>query len=301
MPHQGLCRGCYTWPMTDLLSRRAMLVASVCMLPERVLGAQAPFAALEKQSGARIGVAALDTASGRRILWRAHERFLMCSTFKLSLAAAILMRADHGADEMDRLVHYRKDQLLDVSPATSRNVDHGMTVAGLCEAAVIYSDNTAANLLLARLGGPGALTRFWRDLGDTVSRLDKIEPALNLADGDKDTTAPAAMLANLQTMLLGEVLSVSSRARLLGWMEANTTGQAMLRAGLPTNWVIGDKTGRWNGHDRKAFATNDLAIATPPQRKPILMACFTQAGPIRDDARPAIIASVARILAEIFA
>jgi beta-lactamase class A len=299
MSLQGNYRGCYTCPRNEF-SRRALLAAGACLLPELARGAEAPFVALEKASRARIGVAALDTASGRRISWRARERFLMCSTFKLSLAAATLMRADHGAEEMDRLVHYRKDQLLDVSPATSRNVDRGMTVAGLCEAAVIYSDNTAANLLLALLGGPEAVTRFWRGLGDTVSRLDKIEPALNLADGDKDTSTPAAMLGNLKAMLLGEALSASSRARLLGWMRANTTGDAMLRAGLPTNWIIGDKTGRWNGLDPKAFATNDLAIATPPQRKPILITCFTQGGPAKDDARPAVIASVAGILATAF-
>src|SRR6185312_6461384 len=163
---------------------------------------------------------------------------------------------------------YTKEQLLGVSPATTKNLARGMTVAELCEAAVIYSDNCAANLLLAAAGGPGAVTAFWRRLGDTVTRLDKIEMALNLPDGEKDTTTPAAMMGNLQAMLLGDALSFASRDRLLGWMHANTTGAAML---------------------------------TPPGRAPILIACYTQGGPPDDTARSAVLAQVGRIIAARFA
>jgi len=284
-----------------MVSRRDLLAAGALLLPGLADAGEAPFAALEKQSGARIGVAALDTGSGRRISNRGHERFVMCSTFKLSLAAAILARSDAGHEDLNRVVHYENVPLLEVSPDTSRNIATGMTIAALCRAAVIYSDNTAANLLLAALGGPGAVTSFWRGLGDAVSRLDDIEPKLNVPDGGRNTATPDAMLGNLHKMLLGGALSPASRTRLLGWMHDNTTGGAMLRAGLPAGWQVGDKTGRWNGKDPKAYATNDLAIVTPPGRKPILIVCYTQGGPADADARPAVVASAGRIIADAFA
>src|SRR5471032_2872844 len=166
-----------------MISRRTVMAGSALLLPSFAHAADASIAALEKQSGARIGVAALDTGTGRRISNREHERFLMCSTFKLSLAAATLARSDAGRENLDRVIHYEKSQLLPVSPATTRNQATGMKIADLCQAAVIYSDNTAANLLLAALGGPGAVTAFWRSLGDPVSRLDDIELKLNVPDG----------------------------------------------------------------------------------------------------------------------
>jgi beta-lactamase class A len=285
--------------MAPIAVDRRIVLAGGLLLPAAA-GAQAsPFQALEADVS-RIGMTALDTGTGRTLSYRADERFLMCSTFKLSLAAATLARADRGREDMSQMVHYGKDQLLLVSPATTKNLARGMTVAELCEAAVIYSDNGAANLLLTRIGGPQGVTRFWRGLGDTISRLDKIEPALNLPDGDTDTTTPAAMLGNLKQMLLGKALSAPARAQLLAWMHANTTGAATLKAGLPPGWTIGDKTGRWIGKDPGHGSTNDIGIITPPGRPPILVACYTHGGVPDDAARSAVIAEVGRIIAKTF-
>ena len=255
--------------------------------------------ALEQKTGTRIGVAALDTGNSRILSWREGESFVMCSTFKLSLAAAVLARVDRGTETLDRLVQYDKPTL-GVSPETLKNWPHGMTIAQLCRAAMIYSDNTAANVLLAAIGGPQSVTEFWRSLGDMTSRLDDIEPKLNLPSRFANSATPTAMLADLKQMLLGNALAPASRARLLGWMHDNTTGGAMLRAGLPRAWQVGDKTGRWNG-DTNACATNDLAIITPPGRKPILAVCYTQRGPEDPDARAAVVAVVGKILADMFA
>ena len=221
----------------------------------------------------------------------------MCSTFKLSLAAAILSRADKGQEDLSKVIRYGKSDLLDVSPVTSRNVETGMRVADLCEAAIRYSDNTAANLLLAELGGPDGVTQWWREIGDRVTRLDRREPALNVPDGDKDTTTPAAMLGNLKTMLLGNGLSQQSQGRLMSWLAGNTTGGAMLRAGMPGSWAVGDKTGRWSSTDPAQGATNDIAIVTPPGRKPILIAAYTMGGRGDDAARQAAVAEIGRIIA----
>lgn len=257
--------------------------------------------ALEARTGSRIGVAALDAASGKLVSWREGERFIMCSTFKFSLAAAVLSRADAGKEDLGRLVRYSQDDLLLTSPVTSRNVASGMRIMDLCQAIILYSDNTAANLLLAAIGGPQALTRWWRQIGDDVTRLDRREPDLNVPDGDKDTTTPAAMLGDLKAVLMDKVLSDASRARLLGWLAASTTGTRMLRAGVPKDWAVGDKTGRWTGNDPHQGATNDIAILTPPGRRPILVAAYTMGGKGDDQGRQSVLADIGRIVADHFA
>jgi len=273
-------------------SSRRFVIAGALAFPFTARAAEEPFAALEKESGARIGVAALDTGSGKRIAWRAHERFVMCSTFKLSLAAATLTKIDKGGEQLDRLVHYGADVPIGLSPATSKNTAHGMTVAELCEAAVLFSDNGAANLLLTALGGPQALTAYWRTLGDTLTRLDDFELKLNIPDGIRNTTTSSAMLGNLNSLLLGKALSPDSRTRLLGWMRASTTGVNRLRAGLPAVWQWADKTG--TSAERYGLV-NDIGMATPPGHSPILIAAYTERGSEK------VLAEAGAILAKAFA
>jgi beta-lactamase class A len=256
------------------ISRRVVMTGAL-LLPTAARAAESDFSQLERLAGVRVGVAALDTGSGKRIGWRAGERFVMCSTFKLSLAAAILAKADKGGETLDRQVPIGPDVPIGVSPATRRNVGHNMTIAELCEAAVVYSDNGAANTLLAALGGPKILTAYWRSLGDGITRLDDIEPKLNIPDGERNTTTPAAMLGNLKFLLVGNAVSPASRDRLLNWMRASTTGVSRLRAGLPALWQWGDKTG--TSAERYGLV-NDIGIATPPGRKPILIAAYTERG-----------------------
>jgi len=172
-----------------------------------------------------------------------------------------------------------------------------MTLAALCAAAIEYSDNTAANLLLQTIGGPEGLTRYARSLGDERTRLDRVEPHLNSAvPGDeRDTTTPTAMVGNLRTLLLGDALSQSSRQLFESWLADNKTGGEMIRAGLPNDWKIGDKTGR--GGDG---ATNDIAIIRPPDKSPILLAIYFVGSTASPEARLGAIADVARIVAETF-
>jgi beta-lactamase class A len=274
--------------MTDSLSRRVVTTGLV-LAPLPAFAAEPALTKLERDTGARIGVAAWDSGTGRVLQHRANERFVMCSSFKLSLAALVLQRADQGREKLNRTIHY-PPPVLGVSPATTRNQAAGMSVLDLCEAAIIYSDNTAANLLLEAVGGPAAMTDFWRSLGDRVSRLDDNEPALNAPDAVRNTASPAAMLGNLKKLLIGDALAPASRARLLGWMAANTTGATTLKAGLPSGWTIGDKTGRNPG---PGFI-NDLAIITPPGRKPILAVAYTA------KSSDTVLASTGKILAEAF-
>lgn len=253
-------------------------------------------AELERRNGGRLGVAILDTGSERRILYRADERFMMCSTFKLLLVGATLARVDHGVERLDRRVVFGQEAILSYAPVTSRHVGApGMTVAELCQAAIAVSDNTAANQLLASLGGPAAVTAYVRQLGDSITRLDHIEPELNVPSADhvSDTTTPNAMLGDLRALALGNALSDSSRKQLIEWLCETTTSKDLLRAGLPAGWRVGDKTGRGYG------ATNDVAVIWPPQRKPLLVATY-YAGPTADAERPtALFAEVGRMAASI--
>jgi beta-lactamase class A len=233
-------------------------------------------AAYERESGGRIGLYAENTATGARIAWRADERFVMCSTFKASLAALVLVRVDGGLGRLDQMIPYGARDLMDYAPVARRNLAKGaMSVAEMCAAAVEYSDNTCANLLLAHVGGPAALTAFWRRIGDTVTRLDHNEPMLNRSPpGDPhDTTTPTAMAGNLRRLVLGDVLSPPSRDRFTGWLLSCKTGDNRLRAGLPKAWKIGDKTGN-NGKD----AAGDIAIAWPKPDTPVLICAYTQGG-----------------------
>jgi beta-lactamase class A len=277
-----------------------MVVILVLLFAANVPGTRSDaanqIAAIQARLGGRIGVAALDTGSGKRLNYRADERFPMCSTFKFLTAAAVLKRVDEKRDQLDRFVSYDAKDILEYAPVTKAHLkEGGMTLGALCEAAIAQSDNTAGNLLLDAVGGPAGVTNFTRSLGDQVTRLDRKEPDLNSAipGDDRDTTTPGSMLADMARILNGDVLSRSSRRQLEDWLQENKTGATMIRAGVPTDWIVGDKTGRGaNG------ATNDIAIMRPPDRAPVLLAIYCVGSTATANDRAAAIAEVAKIVAE---
>jgi beta-lactamase class A len=257
---------------------------------------------LDAASGGRLGAFVLDTASGRMTGHRADELFGMCSTFKLSLCAALFQLAEQGELSLDELLPYSKADLLPVSPVTTENLPKGgMTVEALAKATQLTSDNAAANILMRRIGGAGAVTAFWRSLGDGVSRLDRYETELNLVPpGElRDTTSPRAMAHSMAKFLTTDVLSIMYREKLIGWMADTATGTKRIRGGLPQSWRQGDKTGTAI-HTSFANKYNDVAIFWPPARPPVIVACFYE-GPghfesIRDEDQ-AVLAEVGRIAA----
>jgi beta-lactamase class A len=277
-----------------------LIGGSLALLGGRALAApssaQQKLAALEFSVGGRLGVAALDIATDRRVDFRSDHLWPMCSTFKLLLVGAVLAKIDEGREQLDRSITYGAADLLDYAPAAKKNAAQGhMSVAELCEAAIRYSDNTAANLLLKTVGGPGGVNAFVRTLGDRVTHLDRIEPFLNeVPPGDaRDTTSPAAMLNDMAILLLHDRLTPPSRRLLTDWLVGCETGKERLRAGLPASWRVGDKTGSWSGG-----STNDVAIAWPPGRGPLLIAAYLgySSAPAADQAKA--LAEVARIVTE---
>lgn len=258
--------------------------------------------ALEAETSGRLGVAATNVATGRQWSYKAGERVALCSTHKVLTAAAVLARAEGRfsppgvpagrRESMQQVVPFCEADLLEYAPVTRARLGQGgMTLAEVCEAAVVTSDNTAANLALAFVGGPAGLTRFLRSIGDDVTRLDRIEPELNrVAAGDpRDTTTPAAMLATLERLLLGDALALASRERLADWMTAAATGAARLRAGLPSSWRLGHKTGTGPGG-----ATSDVGVAWPEQDGPYLFAAYLTGSPAALPVREAALAAVAQ-------
>ncbi|AQS41294.1 MAG: Beta-lactamase class A protein [Candidatus Tokpelaia hoelldobleri] len=228
---------------------------------------------LERQSGGRLGVYVLDSRSKQEFSYRGDERFAMCSVFKWLLAAAVLARVDAGQEKLDRIIRFKKADLMEYSPGTKQFVDGpGMSIAQLCKTAITISDNTATNLLLDKsLQGLAALNAFLHSKGDNTTRLDRLEPDLNEArPGDeRDTTTPEAMGGNLQRFLTGGSLSTSSRKQLTEWMLATRTSGERLRSGLPSGWRLADKTG--TGSNGTA---NDVGVYWTPTGEPVFVCVF---------------------------
>jgi beta-lactamase class A len=256
-------------------------------------------AALEAQRGGRLGVSVLDTGTQQRLDYRANERFAMCSTHKVLTVAAILQQVDRGEMSLDRKVTFGHGDLLAYAPVAKQHVDAGvMTVEALAAATTAWSDNTADNLLLALMGGPAGWTRYARSLGDSVSRLDRIEPGLNsaIAGDPRDTTSPAAMVGDLGAVLLGKALSEASRARLESWMFDSPVTGTLLRAGLPEGWRVADKSGAGENGTR-----NDIGMITRPGAAPLLAAVYYTQAPGDMAAHDRVIADAGRIIAGAFA
>jgi beta-lactamase class A len=287
-----------------MFSRRSLIVARAGAALASIgsahakTGAPDDLAALEAERGGRLGVSVLDTGTQRRLDYRADERFAMRSTHKFLTVAAILEQVDKGAISLDRKVAFTRTDLLSYAPIAKRHVDAGfMTVEALAAATTAWSDNTADNLLLALIGGPAGWTRYARSLGDDVSRLDRIESALNSAiPGDpRDTTTPAAMVRNLDRVLLGKALSDASRKRLEGWMFDSTITDTLLRAGMPEGWRVADKSGAGENGTR-----NDIGMITRPDAAPLLAAVYYTQAPGDMAAHDHVLAEVGLIIARTF-
>jgi beta-lactamase class A len=287
--------------MRLMLTRRHLVTlacAAALAPPARAAGAERSLKTLQKRIGGRLGVHVLDSQSGKRFGLDESSRYAMASTFKLPLAAALLWQVDRGAFTLDRSLPIEKKDLLPNSPAVEARLAASasvMTIRELCAAIVTQSDNAAANLLLAGIGGPRALTKFVHDsVGDSVTRFDRNEPGLNgNTPGDpRDTTSPRAMVDSLLRLFTQDVLSLPSRALLIDWMTASRTGLDRVRAGIPHDWQVGDKTGTGeNG------AVNDLVVTYPPGRRPIFVAVYMSESKLATAELAAAHAEIGRLVA----
>ena len=293
-----------------MIDRRTFLAAAAAFAGGCSGGAAPPAGADESKAdrfeairatlgpGGRLGVAAIETGSGRRLVHDPDGRYAMASTFKLPLAAAVLAEVERGRIGLDEELKLEPGEPLDNSPVVKAHLRRGrLPVRRLCGAIIERSDNSAANLLLRRIGGPEALSRFMRAQGDRVTRLDRYEMELNsnLPGDPRDTTSPAAMAELARVLVLGDVLSEGSRNLLSGWLKKAVPGPDRLRAGLPAAWLVGHKTGTGaNG------AVNDVAIVWRSGAPPLVIACYQSGGDAPLATRAAAHASVGRLVAEAF-
>ncbi|MFJ5675593.1 class A beta-lactamase [Streptomyces sp. NPDC093097] len=250
------------------------------------------FKELERKYGARLGVYAVNTGDGREVAFNADERFAYASTFKAFAAAAVLRK--YSSSGMDKVIKYTRSDLVDHSPVTEKHVDTGMTLRDLCDAAVRYSDNAAANLLFDALGGPKGLAAALAQAGDTTTKVERREPELNewSPGATQDTTTPRAWAADLRTFVLGDALGKDEREQLTQWLRTNTTGDELIRAGVPKGWKVGDKTGGGGVY----AVRNDIAVVWPPNAAPIVMAIMSNRGAKDADYDNKLIAEAASVV-----
>ena len=228
------------------------------------------FAKLEKEYNAKLGIYALDTGTNQTVAYHANDRFAFASTSK-SLAAGALLR-QNSIEALDERITYKREDLSNYNPITEKHLDTGMTLKELADASVRYSDSTAHNLILKKLGGPSAFEKILREIGDTVTNSERFEPELNEVNPGEthDTSTPEAIAKTLQSFTLGTVLPSEKRELLVDWMKRNTTGDKLIRAGVPKGWEVADKTGAGSYGTR-----NDIAIIWPPNKKPIVLAILS--------------------------
>ncbi|MFD1500475.1 class A beta-lactamase [Streptosporangium lutulentum] len=258
---------------------------------------------LEKSYNGRIGAMGIDLGTGKTVGYRADESFPFNSMFKVFACAAVLHKArtsDPGL--MDKVVRWKPAEMAELtanSPETTEYTDTGMTPAQLCRAGITKSDGFAGNTLLKQIGGPRGLTEFFRAIGDQTSRLDRPEPGLTeWKPGEKrDTTTPEAAAQTFTKITTGKTLHAHDRARLVGWLKAGLTGANRIRAGLPKNWTVGDKTG--TGGASNYGTANDVAIVwTPGSSAPIILSVFTNRNLNNTSNDDKVIASTATALAK---
>ncbi|KZE01692.1 class A beta-lactamase [Bacillus mycoides] len=228
------------------------------------------FAKLEKEYDAKLGIYALDTGTNQTVAYHSDDRFAFASTSK-SLAVGALLRKN-SLEALDQRITYTHEDLSNYNPITEKHVDTGMTLKELADASVRYSDSTAHNLILKQLGGPSEFEKILREMGDTVTTSERFEPELNeVHPGEThDTSTPEAIAKTLQSFTLGTALPIEKRELLVDWMKRNTTGDKLIRAGVPKGWEVADKTGAGSYGTR-----NDIAIIWPPNKKPIVLAILS--------------------------
>lgn len=283
--------------------RRAALMATAALpllfgsapLLANTHNVQQKLADLETRSGGRLGVALINTADNSQVLYRADERFAMCSTSKVMAAAAVLKKSESDKNLLQQRVAIKPSDLVNYNPIAEKHVNSTMTLAELSAAALQYSDNTAMNKLIAHLGGPQKVTAFAREIGDNTFRLDRTEPTLNTAiPGDpRDTTSPQAMAQTLRNLTLGKALGETQRAQLVTWLKGNTTGSASIKAGLPATWVVGDKTGSGD-----YGTTNDIAVIWPENHAPLILVTYFTQPQQKAESRRDVLAAAAKIVTE---
>ncbi|MEY8350129.1 class A beta-lactamase [Bacillus cereus] len=253
------------------------------------------FEQIEKEYDARLGVYAIDTGTKETVEFREDERFAYASTFK-ALAAAVLLK-QNPISTLEEIRTFTDEDIVTYSPITEKFVNKGMSLGKIAEAAIQYSDNTAGNLLFEEIGGPDGFEKALRESGDTITMADRIEPDLNEAiPGDsRDTSTPKALATTLEVFGISEYLPADKQEIFTNWLKGNTTGNSLIRAGVPQDWKVGDKSGA-GGYGTR----NDIAIVWPPNRDPIIIAIMSSRNEENASFNDELIAKATKVITQAF-
>lgn len=287
--------------MKQFLLTIAVFLISISVLantPETLsTQSQEQLSHLEKKFNGKIGVYAIDTNNNQIIAYRANERFPIQSTMKLIAVAALFKQSNSDKNLLQEKIIYTKKDLIYWHPITGTNVDKGMSLEALAEAAMSYSDNTAANLIIKKLGGPAAITNFAHSIGNQTFNIEHYEGSLNSNPASlQDTSTPKDMAISVEKLMLDSLLTRTQKAELTIWMQNNTTGYKRIRAGVPIGWTVADKTGSGD-----YGIANDIGILWSPLCKPIVLAIYTIQSQQNAKSRDDIVASTTSIILDEFA
>lgn len=301
LPKAKICKASDMTNRRDLLAAIPLSLIAGCMPGRRQASIMTnpEFAKLEKQIGGRLGVALVDDQGNLISSHRGNERFAMCSTFKAPLASALFSAHASGHVDMNAKFRLRKEDSVPYMPFFEKNLKEGSSVSlsDLAKAAVQTSDNAAANLVLKAIGGPAGFTKFVRNQGDQITRLDRWETELNenIPGDPRDTTSPIAMAWLMQKLLIEHSNKQGKVSSVQRWMIGSKTGKNRIRAGLPEGWLVGNKTGTAPG----GSAYNDIAIIWPIQSghkaSPLILTVYTDRPSAPDKRVNATIANAARV------
>jgi beta-lactamase class A len=212
----------------------------------------------------------------------------MHSVVKLPIAVAVLEHVQAGRLALDRTVTVHEG---DLAPGltTARHwprVPASATLRSLLELMLIESDNTAADLLLDRVGGPAAVRERLQARGlrgIEIARTMKAQ-ARSAAAGEQaalDVATPLELVRLLAMLRRGELLRPDATALLLDLLGRARTGEHRLRGLLPPSAQVAHKTGT----GARGSVTNDIGlIALPGGRGHLAMAVMV-AGSSRPVAR----------------
>lgn len=231
------------------------------------------FDKIEKDNNTTVGVYGINTENGKKVQHNANERFAFASTFK-AIASGVLLN-NYSEKDLNKKITINEADIVEYSPVTENYIGKQMTLKDLIKASMLQSDNTANNKIMEELGGVKAFKHELKQLGDNISNPQRLEPELNLYDPNStaDTTTPRAAAQTLNTILTSDQISDGNLDLLKQVMIENETGDSLIKAGVPDNYIVGDKSGQG-----LTYATrNDLAFIYPNKhKKPIILAIYTK-------------------------
>ena len=269
-----------------------ILALAIIFFPTICAAQTKNFSALEEKYNSVIGIYAIDTENNKTVEYNANLRFAYCSTHKVFTVAELLRQK--SLNELKKVKHYKDEDILSYAPITKNHVADGMIWEEICQAALRVSDNTAANLILEEIGGVKAFRKFLRRIGDNATFPVRVEPELNFFSPNdiRDTSTPRQMALNLKKYILGNELSDKKKKLLIDWMSNNSITDTLIKAGVPKNYSVTDKSGSGANYATR----NDIAVIYPPNHKPIVIAIMTRSKNVDAQFDDALIADITKII-----